>query len=99
MSTAQGLIGNVYQSLMTRSADEPFTLYGLIAKSIETNAARDKVVFHLDPAAQFSDGTPITSADVVFTFNLLKAKGRPQQRAAFSLVKSIDAPDDWTVRL
>ena len=49
LSTAQGLIGNVYQSLMTRSADEPFTLYGLIAKSIETNAARDKVVFHLDP--------------------------------------------------
>jgi peptide/nickel transport system substrate-binding protein len=97
LSTAQGLIGNVYQSLMTRSADEPFTLYGLIAKSIETNAARDKVVFHLDPAAKFSDGLPITSADVVLTFNLLKAKGRPQQRAAFSLVKSIDAPDAWTV--
>ena len=50
LSTAQGLIGNVYQSLMTRSADEPFTLYGLIAKSVETSAARDKVVFHLDPA-------------------------------------------------
>jgi peptide/nickel transport system substrate-binding protein len=97
LSTAQGLIGNVYQSLMIRSADEPFTLYGLIAKSIETNAARDKVVFHLDPGAKFSDGSPITSADVVFTFNLLKAKGRPQQRAAFSLVKSIDAPDDYTV--
>lgn len=97
LSTAQGLIGNVYQSLMTRSADEPFTLYGLIAKSIETNPERDKVVFHLDPAAKFSDGAPITSADVVFTFNLLKAKGRPQQRAAFSLVKSIEAPDDWTV--
>jgi peptide/nickel transport system substrate-binding protein len=97
LSTAQGLIGNVYQSLMTRSADEPFTLYGLIAKSIETNPARDHVVFHLDPAAKFSDGTPITSADVMFTFNLLKAKGRPQQRAAFSLVKSIAAPDDWTV--
>jgi peptide/nickel transport system substrate-binding protein len=98
LSTAQGLIGNVYQSLMARSADEPFTLYGLIAKSVETNAARDRVIFHLDPAARFSDGTPITSADVVFTFNLLKAKGRPQQRAAFSLVKAIDAPDDWTVR-
>jgi peptide/nickel transport system substrate-binding protein len=97
LSTAQGLIGNVYQSLMVRSADEPFTLYGLVAKSIETNAARDEVVFHLDPAARFSDGTPITAADVVFTFDLLKAKGRPQQRAAFSLVKSIDARDDWTV--
>src|SRR5271165_3069460 len=98
LSTAQGLIGNVYQSLMARSADEPFTLYGLIAKSLETNEARDRLVFHLNPAATFSDGTPITSADVLFTFNLLKAKGRPQQRAAFGLVKSVDAPDDWTVR-
>jgi peptide/nickel transport system substrate-binding protein len=98
LSTAQGLIGNVYQSLMARSADEPFTLYGLIAKSIETNDARDEVVFRLDPAARFSDGTPITAADVLFTFNLLKAKGRPQQRAAFSLVKSIEAPDAHTVR-
>ncbi len=49
LSTAQGLIGNVYQSLMARSADEPFTLYGLIARSIETDPARDHVVFHLDP--------------------------------------------------
>ena len=98
LSTAEGLIGNVYQSLMARSDDEPFTLYGLIAESIETDAARDVVVFHLNPAAHFSDGSPITSADVVFTFNLLKAKGRPQQRAAFSLVRSVDAPDERTVR-
>jgi peptide/nickel transport system substrate-binding protein len=97
LSTAQGLVGNVYQSLMARSADEPFTLYGLIAKSIETNEARDKLVVHLDPAAHFSDGSPVTSADVLFTFWLLKAKGRPQQRAAYSLVKAVDAPDERTV--
>ena len=98
LSTAQGLVGNVYQSLMARSDDEPFTLYGLIAQSLETDAARDSVVFHLNPAAHFSDGSPITSVDVVFTFNLLKAKGRPQQRAAYSLVRSVGAPDDRTVR-
>jgi peptide/nickel transport system substrate-binding protein len=98
LSTAQGLSGNVYQSLMMRSADEPFTLYGLIAQTIETNAARDHVVFHLDPRARFSDGAPITSEDVAFTFALLKEKGRPQQRAALSLVKSIDTPDAATVR-
>src|SRR5579871_5119821 len=39
LSTAQGLIGNVYQPLMVRSLDEPFTLYGLVARSIETDAA------------------------------------------------------------
>ena len=98
LSTAQGLIGNVYQSLMARSADEPFTLYGLIARSLETDEARNQVIFHLDTAARFSDGTPITSDDVLFTFNLLKAKGRPQQRAAFGLVKAAEAPDPWTVR-
>ena len=98
LSTAQGLIGNVYQSLMARSDDEPFTLYGLIAESLETDKARDMVVFHLDPRAHFSDGSPITSADVIFTFNLLKTKGRPQQRAAYSLVRSVEAPDDRTVR-
>ena len=53
LSTAQGLSGNVYQTLMMRSADEPFTLYGLIAQSIETDAARDHVVFHLDPQRAF----------------------------------------------
>jgi len=98
LTTAQGLIGNVYQSLMMRSADEPFTLYGLVAKSLETDDARDKIVFHLDPAAHFSDGSPITSADVLFTFNLLKEKGRPQTRAAYNLVKKADAPDEHTVR-
>ncbi len=98
LSTAQGLIGNVYQSLMMRSADEPFTLYGLIARSIESDDARDKVVFHLDPRAHFSDGVPITSADVLFTFQLLREKGRPQQRAAYALVKAADAPDAETVR-
>jgi peptide/nickel transport system substrate-binding protein len=98
LSTAQGLIGNVYQSLMVRSADEPFTLYRLIAQSIETDAARDHVVFHLDPRARFSDGGTITSQDVAFTFNLLKDKGRPQQRAAYGLVKSIETPDALTIR-
>jgi peptide/nickel transport system substrate-binding protein len=97
LSTAQGLSGNVYQTLMTRSADEPFTLYGLIARTIETNAARDHVVFHLDPRARFSDGAAITSQDVAFTFSLLKEKGRPQQRAALALVKNVETPDALTV--
>ena len=55
------------------------------------------MTFRLDPRAHFSDGTPITSDDVRFTFELLKAKGRPQQRAAYSLIKSIETPDPLTV--
>src|SRR5450631_337892 len=97
-STAQGLNANVFETLMTRSLDEPFTLYGLIAQTIETGADRGSVTFRLDPRAHFSDGVPVTSADVRFTFDLLKAKGRPQQRAAYSLVKSIETPDALTIR-
>lgn len=97
-SAAQGLAGNVVQSLMARSLDEPFTLYGLIAQSIETDAGREHIAFRLDPRARFSDGRPLTSADVLFSFELLKSKGRPQQRIAYGLVKKIEAPDPYTVR-
>ncbi len=97
-STAQGLNTNIFQTLMARSADEPFAMYGLIAKSIETDADRTYAIFRLDPRARFSDGTPITSADVLFTFELLKEKGRPQQRAAYTLVKHVETPDAETIR-
>ena len=96
-TAAQGLVGNVFQTLMARSQDEPFTLYPLVAKSIEVDPARTHVTFHLDPRAHFSDGKPITSADVLFSFDLLKSTGRPQQRIAYGLVKSIRAPDAHTV--
>ncbi len=98
LSTSEGLIGNVYQSLMARSHDEPFTLYPQIAKTIETDEERDYVEFQLDPRARFSNGAQVTAADVAFTFELLKAKGRPQQRSAFALVKSVATPDDETIR-
>ena len=98
LSTAEGLIGNVFQSLMMRSPDEPFTLYGLIAQTIVTDDARDFVEFRLNPSAHFSDGQKITSEDVLFTFNLLKEKGRPQQRTSYRLVAKAETPDAMTVR-
>lgn len=96
-SAAQGLIGPVYQTLMMRSLDEPFTLYGLIARSIETDDERTRVTFRLDPRARFSDNSPITSKDIRFSFELLGKRGRPQHRAAFQLVKGIETPDSHTV--
>uniref|UniRef100_A0A1L1QK06 Methylocystis parvus OBBP MbnE n=1 Tax=Methylocystis parvus OBBP TaxID=1134912 RepID=A0A1L1QK06_9HYPH len=96
-TAAQGLVGNVFQGLMARSQDEPFTLYPLIAQSIDIDPARTRVTFHLDPRAHFSDGKPITAEDVLFSFDLLKAKGRPQQRIAYGLVKSATAPDPHRV--
>lgn len=97
-SAVHGLIGPVFQTLMMRSLDEPFTLYGLVAESIETSQQRDFVIFHLNPKARFSDGRPVTSADVKFSFELLGKRGRPQHRAAFALVKGFSTPDERTVR-
>jgi peptide/nickel transport system substrate-binding protein len=98
-SAAQGLVNNVFQPLMARSQDEPFTLYPLVAQSIDVDPARTRIVFHLDPRARFSDGKPLTADDVLFSFDLLKTKGRPQQRIAYNLVRAIDAPDPHTVRI
>ncbi len=97
-STAQGLGTMVFETLMARSQDEPFTLYGLIAESMDTDDARSFATFHLDPKARFSDGSPITSSDVRFTFDLLRSKGRPQQRAAFAHIKAVTTADPETIR-
>lgn len=92
------LVSAVYESLMVRSQDEAKTFYPLIAQSIELDDKREHVVFHLDSRARFSDKTPITSEDVLFTFDVLKANGPPSFRQASGLVKSVDAPDPHTVR-
>ena len=78
--------GHVVESLMARGYDEPFTLYGLIARRVATDSARTFVTFELDPAARFSDGKPITPDDVLFSWQLLRDKGRPNHRIYYSKV-------------
>jgi peptide/nickel transport system substrate-binding protein len=94
----QQIRGYVVESLMARGYDEAFTLYGLLAKSIETDEARGYVTFHLDPRARFSDGKPVTAEDVVFSWALLRDKGRPNHRQYYSKVAKAEAPDPLTVR-
>lgn len=95
---AQVTRGYVIESLMARGYDEPFTLYGLLARSIETDDARSYVTFSLDPAAHFSDGTPVTAADVIFSWQLLRDHGRPNHRTYYSKVAKAEAVDSRTVR-
>lgn len=90
--------GYVYESLMTRGNDEPFTLYGLLADSIETDDARDYVTFHLNPKARFSDGQPVRAEDVLFSWALLRDHGRPNHRQFYSKVAKAVATDPLTVR-
>src|SRR5215475_14065411 len=68
---APAIRGYVIESLMARGYGEPFTLYGLLARSVETDPARSYVTFTLDPPARFSDGTPVTADDVIFSWQIL----------------------------
>ncbi len=94
----QQIRGFVVESLMARGNDEAFTLYGLLAKTVETDDARSYVTFHLDPRARFSDGQPVLAEDVLFSWALLRDKGRPNHRQYYSKVVKAEAPDPHTVR-
>ena len=94
----QQIRGYVVESLMARGYDEPFTLYGLLARSIETDDSRSYVTFHLDPQARFSDGKPVLAEDVLFSWSLLRDKGRPNHRLYYAKVTKAEAPDPLTVR-
>src|SRR5215813_13691339 len=86
VSNVNVISGQVVESLMARSYDEPFTLYGLVAQTIDTDAARSFATFTLDPAARFSDGKPVTPEDVIFSWQLLRHRGRPNHRFYYSKV-------------
>jgi peptide/nickel transport system substrate-binding protein len=88
----------VLQSLLYRSPDEPFTGYGLLARTVETDEARSFVAFGIDPRARFSDGKPVTAADVVFTYEMLRRHGKPFHRSSLGRVDRVETPDALTVR-
>ncbi len=88
----------VVESLLARGNDEPFTLYGLLARSVETDDARSFVTFRLDPRARFSDGKPVLAEDVLFSWQLLRDHGRPNHRQYYAKVARAEAPDPLTVR-
>ncbi|MDF3814455.1 MULTISPECIES: extracellular solute-binding protein [Rhodopseudomonas] len=90
--------GFVLESLMTRGQDEAFTLYGLLAQSIETDDARSYVTFRINPLARFSDGQPVLAEDVLFSWALLRDKGRPNHRLYYAKVSKAEALDERTVR-
>ncbi len=88
--TAASSLGLLYDTLAVSSADEPFTLYGLLAESMEMPKDRSWIIFNLRKTARFHDGKPITADDVVFTFNLLIKKGLPQYAYYYSAVIKVE---------
>jgi microcin C transport system substrate-binding protein len=88
----------VYDSLMVHSADEPFSMYGLLAESVETPADRSWVSFTLRENARFADGKPVTVEDVIWTFHTLVEKGQPLYRFYFANVASVEKTGPRQVR-
>ncbi len=88
-----------YESLMGRSYDEPFTLYGLLAESIEVPDDHAWVEFTLRPEARFSDGSPVTVDDVIWSFETLGTEGHPRYLNSWTRVSGIEAVGARTVRI
>jgi len=93
-----GLTSLTIETLMGRSIDEPFALYGLLAESVETDEARTYVAFTLREAARFADGSPVTVDDVLWSMETLGTKGAPRYAAAWAAVAKAEATGPRTVR-
>lgn len=102
-TTARGVwdpeYGNLfYEALMQRSSDEPFSLYGLLAESVEWDEERSFIQFNLNPKAHWHDGKPVTAEDVIFSFNLLAEKGRPPYNKRLDAVAKMEQVGERSVR-
>lgn len=97
-SVPTGVREYVYESLLARNLDEPFSLYGLIAAAIEVPDDRTSITFHLRPEARFSDGRAITAKDVLFSYEVLREKGFPYHRSYYGKVAKAEALGEHVVR-
>lgn len=90
-------LGLVYDRLMQRVWDEPFTMYPLIADRVEVTADRSAVTFHINPKARFQDGSPVTADDVLFSWQALRDSGSPNMRSVYKLTVKAEKKDTLTV--
>lgn len=88
-----------HETLMGRSWDEPFTLYGLLAETVETDEDRGWVEFTLREGTTFSDGSPLTVDDVIFSFELLGTQGHPRYLSLYNQIESIEQTGPRSVRM
>ncbi|MBX9635907.1 MAG: extracellular solute-binding protein, partial [Magnetospirillum sp.] len=80
----------LYESLLASSADEPFSMYGLIAESVDTPPDRSWATYTIRKQARWHDGTPITPGDVIFSLNILRTKGAPNYRFYYAGVAKVE---------
>ena len=86
------------ETLLGRSYDEPFSLYGVLAESVDTDDARSYVEFTLREGARFSDGNPVTVEDVLWSFEKLGTEGSPRYAGAWKKIASAEKTGERSVK-
>ena len=89
----------VFESLLEKSLDEPFSEYGLIADDFYLAEDELSVTFHINSMAKFSNGDAVTAEQVKYSFDTLMSKAaHPQFRVYYADVKSATVIDRLTIR-
>ena len=94
-----GVRAHMVESLMGRSYDEPFTLYGLLAETVQTGPNREWVEFTLRPEARFSDGTPVGVDDVIWSIQTLGTQGHPRYANSYKKIETIEQTGPRSLRI
>jgi microcin C transport system substrate-binding protein len=95
---AEGM-GLVFESLVEKSLDEPFSVYGLLADDMRLAPDKLSVTFHINPRARFSNGDPVRADDVKFSFDtLMSDKAHPQYRFYYADVERAVVLDPYRIR-
>lgn len=86
--TRKGRAGSLssifFETLLIGTADEISGSYGLLAETLEHPEDRSWVIFNLRPEATFSDGSPVTAQDVLFSYQIMRDEGLSSYRAELS---------------
>ncbi|MBE3638489.1 extracellular solute-binding protein [Mangrovicoccus algicola] len=90
---------HVFESMLGRSYDEPFSLYGLLAETVETGPNREWVEFTIRPEARFSDGSPVTVEDAIWSYETLGTEGHPRFLGSWQKVEKIEATGPRSFRI
>jgi microcin C transport system substrate-binding protein len=93
---ADGVATYVFDTLMTESQDEVGTEYGVIAEAVRYPADYTSATYRLRAEARFHDGKPVTPADVIFSFETLKANS-PQYAFYYKNVVKAEATGEREV--
>jgi peptide/nickel transport system substrate-binding protein/microcin C transport system substrate-binding protein len=94
-----GLVILAFETLAVLSADEPQTMYGLLAEEMLVAPDKSTVTFRLHPKARFANGDPVTAQDVKHSFDMLSGKlAAPTFRSAFEGVAGATVLDARTIR-